>query len=110
MSTAAPPDNSISRPTRCWFSTSTAKLPATDIYLIANMKLAEDFALTERSLVGILTRTMTTAIKHMLRNAIDRAYATAKRSGIGFYLAYVNQEFYAPARGPFDPDYMKASV
>lgn len=89
-------------------STATAKLPATDIYLIANMKLAEDFALTERSLVGILTRTMTTAIKHMLRNAIDRAYAAAKRSGIGFYLAYVNQEFYAPARGAFDPDYMKA--
>ena len=72
------------------------------------MKLAEDFALTERSLVGIFTRTMSTAIKQMLRNAIDRAYASAKRSGIGFYLAYVNQEFYAPARGPFDPDYMKA--
>ncbi len=90
------------------FSTSTTKLPATALYLIANMKLAEDFALTERSLVGILTRTMSTAIKQMLRNAIDRAYASAKRSGIGFYLAYVNQEFYAPARGPFDPDYMKA--
>jgi hypothetical protein len=38
----------------------------------------------------------------------EKIIATAKRSGIGFYLAYVNQEFYAPARGPFDPDYMKA--
>lgn len=90
------------------FSTSTAKLPATALYLIANMKLMEDFALTERSLVGILTRTMSTAIKQMLRNAIDRAYASAKRSGIGFYLTYVNQEFHAAARGPFDPDYMRA--
>lgn len=88
-------------------STSTAKLPATDIYLIANMKIGQDFALTERSLTGILTRTMTAAIKYMLRNAIDRAYVAAKRSGIGFYFAYVPQDFSAPARGPFDPDYMR---
>ncbi|MET0867924.1 MAG: patatin-like phospholipase family protein [Pseudorhodoplanes sp.] len=88
-------------------STSNEKLAATDIYLVANMKLGQDFALTERSLVGILNRTVTTAIKYMLRNAIDRAYALAKRSGAGFYLAYVPQDFSAPARGPFDPDYMR---
>jgi hypothetical protein len=88
-------------------STSPAKLPATDIYLIANMKLGQDFTLTERSLVGILNRSVTTAIKYMLRNAIDRAYALAKRSNAGFYFAYVPQEFSAPARGPFDPDYMR---
>jgi hypothetical protein len=88
-------------------STSTTKLSATDIYLIANMKLGQDFALTERSLVGILNRTVTTAIKYMLRNAIDRAYALAKRSGAGFYFANVPQDFSAPARGPFDPDYMR---
>jgi hypothetical protein len=88
-------------------STATAKLPATDIYLIVNMKIGQEFSLTERSLTGILTRTMSTAIKYMLRNAIDRAYATAKRSGIGFYLTYVPQDFSAPARGPFDPDYMR---
>lgn len=88
-------------------SSSSAKLPATDVYLIANMKLGQDFALTERSLTGILSRTVTTAIKYMLRNAIDRAYILAKRSGAGFYFAYVPQEFNAPARGPFDPDYMR---
>jgi predicted acylesterase/phospholipase RssA len=88
-------------------STSAAKLPASDIYLFVNMKLGQDFATTERSLTGILTRTMTTAIKHMLRLGLDRAYAAAKRSGAGFYLVYVPQEFSAPARGPFDPDYMR---
>jgi hypothetical protein len=89
-------------------STATIKLPATDFYIIANMKLNADFQLTERTTLGILGRTVSTAIKFVTRNAIDRAYATAKRSGIGFYVAYVNPEFNAPARGPFDPDYMKA--
>lgn len=89
-------------------STATAKLPATDFYVITNMKLSPDFSLTERTTLGILGRTVNTAIKFVTRNAIDRAYATAIRSGIGFHLAYVDQAFSAPARGAFDPDYMKA--
>jgi hypothetical protein len=89
-------------------STATAKLPATDFYIIANMKLNQEFQLTERTTLSILGRTVSAAIKFVTRNAIDRAYATALRSGIGFYVAYVNQDFSAPARGAFDPDYMKA--
>jgi len=89
-------------------STATSKLPATDFYIIANMKLNSDFAMTERTTLSILGRTVSTAIKFVTRNAIDRAYATAKRSGIGFYVAYIDPSFSAPARGPFDPDYMKA--
>lgn len=89
-------------------STSNAKLPATDFYIIANMKLGQDFALTERTTLGILGRTVSMAIKFVTRNAIDRAYATAQRLGIGFYVAYVDPAFSAPARGAFDPDYMKA--
>jgi hypothetical protein len=89
-------------------STATSRLPATDFYIIANMKLNSDFQLTERTTLSILGRTVSTAIKFVTRNAIDRAYATAKRSGIGFYVAYVDPSFSAPARGAFDPDYMKA--
>jgi hypothetical protein len=89
-------------------STATSILPATDFYIIANMKLNTDFALTERTTLSILGRTVSTAIKFVTRNAIDRAYATAKRSGIGFHVAYVDPSFSAPARGAFDPDYMKA--
>lgn len=89
-------------------STATSKLPATNFYIIANMKLSSDFALTERTTLGILGRTVNMAIKFVTRNAIDRAYATAKRSGIGFNVAYVDPGFSAPARGAFDPDYMKA--
>jgi hypothetical protein len=89
-------------------STSTSRLPATDFYIIANMKLNADFQLTERTTLSILGRTVSAAIKFVTRNAIDRAYATAIRSGIGFHVAYVDPNFHAPARGAFDPDYMKA--
>jgi hypothetical protein len=89
-------------------STATSTLPATDFYIIANMKLNTDFQLTERTTLSILGRTVSAAIKFVTRNAIDRAYATAKRSGIGFHAAYVDPDFSAPARGAFDPDYMKA--
>jgi hypothetical protein len=89
-------------------STSTASLRASDLYVIANMKLSPDFELTERNTLSILGRTVATAIRIVIRNAIDRVYATAKRNHIGFYLAFVDQGFSAPARGPFDTDYMKA--
>ncbi|RKE73329.1 patatin-like phospholipase family protein [Pseudorhodoplanes sinuspersici] len=88
-------------------STSTASLRASDIYVIANMKLGSDFEITERNTLGILGRTVATAIRIVIRNAIDRVYETAKRNNIGFYLAFVDQSFSAPARGPFDTDYMK---
>ena len=88
-------------------STSSARLPATDIFVIANMKLGPDFHVTDRNLTSILNRTVGAAIRIVIRNAIDRTYATAKRNGIGFHLAFVDQGFSAPARGPFDPDYMK---
>jgi hypothetical protein len=89
-------------------STSTASLRASDLYVIANMKLGADFEITERNTLNILGRTVGTAIRIVIRNAIDRVYATAKRNNIGFYLAFVDQGFSAPARGPFDTDYMKA--
>jgi len=39
---------------------------------------------------------------------IDRAYVVAKRSGVPFNVAAIPPTFYAPSRGAFDSDYMKA--
>lgn len=89
-------------------STATSNLPVTDLYVVANMKLNPDFEVTERNTLAILGRTVATAIRIVIRNAIDRVYATAQRSNIGFHLAYVDAGFSAPSRGPFDTDYMKA--
>ena len=46
-------------------------------------------------------------VERRASSAGGRAYAAAKRSNAGIYVAYVPQEFSAPARGPFDPDYMR---
>jgi hypothetical protein len=89
-------------------STSSYAIPATALYLIVNMKLGDDFQVTERSTLGILGRTVAAAIRVVTRNAVDRAYVVAKRSGVPFHLAFIDQAFSAPSRGPFDSDYMKA--
>lgn len=89
-------------------STSGYKIPATALYLIVNMKLGENFQVTERSTLGILGRSVAAAVKVVTRNAIDRAYVLAKRSGAPFHLAFIDDAFSAPSRGPFDSDYMKA--
>ena len=47
------------------------------------------------------------AIKVVARNSIDRAYVLAKRSKVPFHLAFIDEAFSAPSRGPFDSDYMK---
>jgi len=88
-------------------SNSKFVLPATGLYIIVNMKLGNDFQVTERSTLGILGRTVSAAIKVVVRNAIDRAYVLAQRSNIPFHLAFVDDAFNAPSRGPFDSDYMK---
>lgn len=89
-------------------STSDFRLPASELFIIVNMKLAHDFHLTERSLSGILSRSIAAAIRVVTRNTIDRAYMLAQRSQVPFRLAFVDAAFSAPHRGAFDPDYMKA--
>jgi hypothetical protein len=88
-------------------STSNFQLPATALYVIVNMKLGNDFQVTERSTLGILGRTVSAAIKVVVRNSLDRAYVLAKRSNVPFHLAFIDDVFSAPSRGPFDSDYMK---
>jgi predicted acylesterase/phospholipase RssA len=89
-------------------STSTYKLPATDLYVIVNTGLVRNFQVTERVTIAVLGRAVSAAIKTAIRTMIDRTYALAKRDGIGFNLAYVEPSFAAVSHGPFDPDYMKA--
>ena len=89
-------------------SFSGYSLPATELYIIVNGKLTPDFQVGDRSTVAILGRSVGVAIKAAARVAIDRAYATAKRSGVGFHLAYVDTSFTKQSRMLFDPEYIKA--
>ena len=89
-------------------SFSTYNLPATDLYVIVNGKLTPEFQVGDRSTVAILGRSVGIAIKAAARVGIDRAYMTAKRSGVGFHLAYIDTSFTQQSRMLFDPEYIKA--
>jgi hypothetical protein len=87
---------------------SSARLPATDLYIIINTMLGSNFAPTDRDTLSILNRGVSVGVKTLTRIMIDQAYAVAKRNGIGFHLATIDPKFNEPSRGAFDPDYMKA--
>jgi hypothetical protein len=95
-------------PQQMLISTSTAKLPATDLYVIINTTLTPNFAPTDRDTISILGRGISVGVRTLTLVMIDQAYAAAKRNGIGFHLAAIPPTFSAPSRGAFDPDYMKA--
>jgi hypothetical protein len=88
-------------------STSSTKLPATELYLIANSRLAPEFQMTDRSLIFVLGHAITVGVQSMLRVNIDRAYATAKRDGVPFYLSYPALGADQQGKGSFDTEFMK---
>lgn len=88
-------------------TSSTTKLPATELYLIANNRLTAEFQTTERSLIFVIGHSIAIGVQSMLRVNIDRAYAAAKRNGIPFYLAYPALGADQQGKGAFDPEFMK---
>ena len=88
-------------------TSSPTKLPASEIYLIANNRLTPEFQLTERSLIFVLGHAINVGVQSMLRVAIDRAYGAAKRSGVPFNLAYPALGSDQQGKGAFDNEFMK---
>ena len=88
-------------------TSSTTKLPATELYLIANNRLTPEFQMTERSLIFVIGHAIAVGVQSMLRVNIDRAYAAAKRNGIPFNLAYPALGADQQGKGAFDPEFMK---
>jgi hypothetical protein len=88
--------------------TSDYKIPATQLYLVANSGLQPEFSVVDRSTPMILTATVSAAVKVDTRLMMDRVYTAAKRSGVDFAVATIPPSFNAPSRGPFDPVYMTA--
>lgn len=89
-------------------SAKSALLPVTGLYIVINSKLAADFYMTERNTAAVLARSIAAALKTVMRAEIEHIYAVAKREGVDFNLAYVEDDFSKQARGPFDSEYMRA--
>jgi hypothetical protein len=89
-------------------SNSGYKIPATALYIVINSSLQRYFTVVDPSTAQILGQTVSMAVMVDLRLMIDRAYVASKNSGIGFNVASIPANFFAPSRGPFDPQYMGA--
>ena len=77
-------------------------------YIIRNGRLYRPEADVKRSTLAILTQTTTTMTAASGVNDTYRIYLTTKRDGVGFNLAYIDNDFTLPYKGPFDKDYMRA--
>jgi Patatin-like phospholipase len=88
-------------------SSSKTKIPATQLYLIANNRLTTEFAMTERSLIFVLGHSIAVGVQAMLRVNIDRTAAAAKRDSVPFYLSYPALSSAEQGKGAFDTEFMK---
>lgn len=83
-------------------------LPASQLYVVANTKLAPSFDQTKRDTVSVLGRSISLAMKSSLRMQIARIQQAAKRAGVPVSIASVDPNFDKTSRGPFDNVYMSA--
>ncbi len=87
---------------------SDLKLPATELYIVLNGRMAPDFYPPERTTVSILSRLISVVLRFGLRAEAMLFAANAQRLGIPMYIAQVADSFDHPSHGLFDEKYMNA--
>jgi predicted patatin/cPLA2 family phospholipase len=75
-------------------------------YIIRNGKLRVDEEQTERRTLSIATRAVSTLTASSGVGDLYRIYATTKRDGVQFRLAFIADDFTEPHRSEFDRTYM----
>ncbi len=89
-------------------ASSTARPPISQLYIIVNSKLGPEFKMTDRSIAGVLARSIAVALTAALRAEIMLIHIGAQRHGFEPRIAAVDEAFDHPSRGPFDGKYMQA--
>jgi hypothetical protein len=84
------------------------RLPATELYVIVNGKLAADFGPPGRSTIEILGRSISVALTFGLRTELALVVAAARRQSLILRYAHIDQRFTKEPRGVFDGEYMRA--
>jgi Patatin-like phospholipase len=77
-------------------------------YVIRNARLDPEWASTNRSLMSITTRAISTMIHYSGYNDIVRIYFTSQRDGVDYNLAYIGNDFSFPHKKSFETTYMRA--
>jgi len=95
-------------PERYLLSSGDRRLLASELYIIVNGKLTNEFAQTDQTMAGILGRSFSVALKLGARAELFLLAQAAQRNGIDFKMTLVESDFDQPERGVFDPQYMQA--
>jgi predicted acylesterase/phospholipase RssA len=90
------------------FASAATPPPMSELYLIVNSKFRSEFKMTDRTIAGVLGRSIDLALTAALRTQVVLMSAVAQRSGIALRVANVPAAFDFPSRGPFDGKFMKA--
>jgi hypothetical protein len=78
------------------------------LYVIRNAPLDPDWADTRRRTLSIAGRAVSALIQNQGVGDLFRIYATARRDGVDFNLAFIPESFSVPLTEPFDRHYMNA--
>lgn len=77
-------------------------------WVIRNARLGADWQETERAVLSIAGRAISSMIAYSGQNDVLRLQAQAERDGIAFNLAYIRDDFTLPWERPFDRAWMRA--
>lgn len=77
-------------------------------WIIRNSRLAGEWQQTERGLLSITGRAISTMISASGQNDILRLQTQAERDNVDFNLTYINDDFTLPWRQPFNREWMRA--
>jgi len=77
-------------------------------YIIRNGRLDPNWAATDRRFLTIVARAISTMIHYSGYNDVIRIYATTKRDGVDYNLAYIEPDFPVTKHEQFDPAYLRA--
>jgi hypothetical protein len=77
-------------------------------WIIRNARLGAEWQQTERGLLSIAGRAISTMIASSGHNDILRLQSLAERDGVAFSLAYIHEDFTQPWERPFDREWMRA--
>ena len=77
-------------------------------YVLRNGRLFRPEENVKRQTLSIATQAISTMTATSGVNDTYRMYVTTKRDGVGFNLAYIDNDFTLPYKGPFDQGYMRA--
>ena len=78
------------------------------LYIIRNARLDADWEQVDRSTMSIASRAVASMIQSQGVGDLYRIYATAKRDGVEFNLAFIPASFNAPHKEEFDTEYMRS--